>query len=216
MEPHPATPNLSVATDPVGASSLPTLRQGGRISSNREVAVVQADYLALANDLEQAQSLASALEMQLSGKTNELAQFKVIWERTQADLVKFAQDLDTMRKERHALANDAQRGYAYELKLQKLQVVHDELIKKADRLESELVRERASHMQSRVELEQLQAQREAARPVARGGTDPELRAALEALRTQLDRVLGGGGGGAGPVRPAAKAAPEHIDIEFGA
>lgn len=192
------------------------MRQGGPLSSNREIAVVQADYLALANDLEQAQSLASALELQLSGKTNELARFKVIWERTQADLLKFSQDLDTMRKERHALANDAQRGYAFKHKFEKLEVAHEELTKKVERLESELARERSAHMQSRAELEQAQKLREVAAPVSRsvtrGTDDPELRGAIEALRKQLDRVLASG---ESSIRPIAKPAPERIDIEFG-
>ncbi|HYR57814.1 MAG TPA: hypothetical protein VEO95_04255, partial [Chthoniobacteraceae bacterium] len=75
--------------DGQGGRDSATLRPGGKFSTNREIAVVQADYMALANDLEQAQALASSLEIQLSGKTNELARFKAIWERTQSDLVKF-------------------------------------------------------------------------------------------------------------------------------
>jgi predicted nucleic acid-binding Zn-ribbon protein len=192
-----------------------TVRQGGAVSSVREIAKVQADYLALANDLEQAQSLASALELQLSGKSNELARSKMIWEKAQADLAKFAQDLGTMRAERHSLANEAQRGYAFELKFEKLSVAHEELAKKAERLEAELAAERAAHEQTRAEVEQLKNQR--ARPVpggpaVRGGTDPELRGALESLRAQLDRVLGGK---VASVAPAAKAATEHIEIQFG-
>ncbi|MGB8166442.1 MAG: hypothetical protein WCF18_03055 [Chthoniobacteraceae bacterium] len=192
------------------------ISQGGALSSNREVAKVQADYLALANDLEQAQSLASALELQLSGKTNELARFKVIWEKAQADLARFAQDLDTMRKERHTLANDAQRGYAFEHKLEKLQVTYEELKKKAEQLEAELSAERTAHERTLAELEQLKAQR--SRPLSpasptRDATDPELRAAMEALRTQLDRVLGGK---PLPVSPATKPVTEHIEIKFDA
>jgi hypothetical protein len=179
--------------------------------------VVQADYLALANDLEQAQALASTLEIQLSGKTNELARFKLIWERTQADLAKFEHDLDTMRKERHSLANDAQRAYAYEHKFEKLRAVHEELTAKADRLESELVRERAAHVQTRAELEALR-ETPGVRPGGNGAAPlaGDLRRTLELLREQLDRVLGQPAGGGNPeARTVAKTSVERIDIEFG-
>jgi hypothetical protein len=204
--PAPSTP---------GATPGSVYRSGGQFSSNREVAKVQANYLALANDLEQAQSLASALELQLSGKTNELANFKLIWERTQADLVKFAADLDTMRKERHALANDAQRGYAFELKLQKLTVAHGDLTTRAERLEAELIRERAAHVETRAELERLREKGGNPQPASGNLRDAGLRTALETLREHLDRVLPPVGGATPGVPSRSKTpAPAHIDIEF--
>ncbi len=210
-------PPSAIHTAPGGAAasasgeSTASFRSGGRISSNRDVAKVQADYLALANDLEQAQALTSTLEIQLSGKSNELARFKAIWERTQADLVKFANDLETMRKERHGLANEAQRGYAFEHKLNKLQAAHEELTARAERLEAELMRERAGHVETRAELERL---KDKSAPV--GNTrDPELRQALETLRAQLDRVLGAPPAAASSQRGLKTAASERIDIEFG-
>lgn len=194
-----------------------TLRPGARFSSNREIAVVQADYLALANDLEQAQSLASTLELQLSGKTNELARFKLIWEQTQTDLVKLAQDLDTMRSERHSLANEVQRAYAIEHKFEKLKAAHEELTTSAARLESELIRERAAHARSRTELEELQAKScpKPEDPPRGKACDPNLQRALEVLRDQLDRVLGARPGKANSESRLKTAALDRIDIEFG-
>ncbi len=215
MDFHPTSLKTASSAPAVVPIASPP-RSGGSVSSNREIAKVQADYLALANDLEQAQSLASTLELQLSGKTNELARFKMIWEKAQADLTKLAQDLDTMRKERHALANDVQRGYAFEHKLGKLQSVHDELTRNAERLKADLVAERAAHERTRAELEQAKGQRSrppGAAPAGRSGTDPELRGALEALREQLERVLGGK---STAPRPVAETVNEHIEIQFGA
>ena len=202
------------------ARASAALRPGASFSSNREIAVVQADYLALANDLEQAQSLASVLELQLSGKTNELARFKLIWERTQADLAKFSQDLDTMRAERHSLANEVQRAYAIEHKFERLKAAHEEATASAARLEAELIRERSAHGQTRTELEELQAKANAQPAGAPGGKtcDPNLQRALEVLRDQLDRVLGTRPGAAntGTQRGLKTAALDRIDIEFGA
>lgn len=221
LQPMESSSAIQTAPGGAGASagsgpSAP-LGSGGRFSSNRNVAVVQADYLALANDLEQAQALTSTLEIQLSGKTNELARIKVIWEKTQSDLVKFAADLDTMRKERHSLANEVQRGYAFEHRLTKLQEAHDTLTARAERLEAELMRERAGHVETRAELEKLREKSTGLPHGAGAGNlrDPELRQTLETLRTQLDRVLGAPAG-AGPSHRGLKtAASERIDIEFG-
>jgi chromosome segregation ATPase len=189
------------------------------VSSNREIAVVQADYLALANDLEQAQALASSLEIQLSGKSNELARFKVIWEHTQANLAKFEQDLDQLRKERHALANEVQRAQAFEFKHEKLNRAHGELLAKCERLEAELSGERAAHASTRDEFEQLRDGLAPCAPARTGGggglSDASLRQSLHALRTQIDRVLGGPGTSVEPPAKAEdKAAHGRIDIQF--
>lgn len=181
--------------------------------------MVQADYLALANDLEQAQALASSLEIQLSGKTNELARFKSVWERAQADLVKFERDLDTMRRERHALANEVQKAYAVGHNYEKLKATHAELTARAEALEAELAGERKAHAQTRADLESALALVMAAPRAAAGGgaRDSELRRMLEAIRVQIDLALGGSShGGSAHVRTLPNPASEHIDIEFGA
>jgi chromosome segregation ATPase len=197
------------------ASTTPVPRTGAKISTNHDIAVVQADYLALANDLEQAQALATALEMQLSGKTNELAQFKLIWERTQADLAKFDHDLTTMRKERHALANELQTAYAYQHKFERLKIVNEDLQARADRLEAELIAEQTSHAQTlqELELERANPSIMSVNPLA-----PDLREGLESLRDQLDRVLDQPTRKTPAIPPRSLPRPaqqDHIDIEFG-
>jgi len=197
----------AAGTPPVGN------RAGTKISSNRDIAVVQADYLALANDLEQAQALASTLELELSGKTNELARFKLIWERTQSDLVKFEHDLDVMRKERHSLANEVQKAYAIEHKYERLKFAYEDATAKVERLEADLLQERAAHQKTRQELEA--ASKSPGRPPA-GANDSLLRENLEALRDEIDRVLSlkPGKPGTSSSHPPVRQAPEHIDIEF--
>lgn len=222
MQPPSEAPRRPLSNGPSAPGAEPSSAPPPRskISSHHEIAVVQADYLALSNDLEQAQSLSSSLELQLSGKTNELARFKLIWERTQTDLAKFAHDLETMRAERHSLANEVQRGYAFESKFERLTAAHDELTAKVVRIESELTQERAAHAQSRTHLEELKAKPrpEPVRAPLGNARDPELQQALEALRAQLDRVLGRATGVAPPAPSSAPKpdAPQHIDIEFSA
>lgn len=216
MTPSSTNPTAPSSTNALAArGNAATVPTGGTFSTNRNVAIVQADYLALANDLEQAHALSTDLEVQLSGKTNELARFKAIWEKAQADLAKFAADLDAVRKERHALANEVQRGYAFEHKLTKLQASHDELTERAERLETELIRERAAHLEDRAELEKLRGKSTPDVGSTPGNPrDPALRHVLETIRAQLDRVLGPGSDAAGnPIRPKTAAAA-RIDIEF--
>jgi hypothetical protein len=121
-----------------------------------------------------------------------------------------------MRKERHALANEAQRGYAFELKLTKLEAAHAELTARAARLEAELVRERAARADCEVKLEALRERTAGPAPAGVGGSlrDPEFRLALETLRKQLDRVLGPGAAPAEAQSRSKPAAPACIDIEF--
>lgn len=222
MEPRNEDTPKDAGTVPVPPTGN---RVGGRISTNRDIAAVQAEYYALANDLEQAQALASTLEMQLSGKTNELAQFKLIWERTQADLARFEKGIEELRRERHTLANQVQRSYANDLQFEKLKKTHEELKAKAQALETELLMERAARQQAAMDLSKAReaASAAGARPAPApndGISDPELRATLQTLRDQLDRVL------ATPSAksPAKKAPPpriievepaEHIEISFG-
>ena len=183
----------------IHASRDPALPGGGeKISSNRQIAIVQADYLALANDLEQAQALASALEMELSGKSNELARFKLVWERTQADLAKFARDIEAMRQERHTLANEAQRAQAFEFKVQKVQKAHDALAARVEELEAELTREREAHRQTRAHVS------------ADPKDDLRLRQTLQKLREQIDQALAQ----TAVQAPAEPTKTEHIEIEF--
>lgn len=200
----------SASRPPRPDSSIPA-----PLSSNRGVAVVQADYLALANDLDQAHALTSTLELQLSGKANELAQLKMLWERTRGDMRKFEQDIEALRKERHALANQVQNGLAAEHLLQKLKREHEQLQTRAEALETNLRVERTLHEDARRCIADLEQQLTKARPAASeachrldGGT----RAQLNELREHLDRLLG-------PVPPKRPPTPmpvtvENIEISF--
>jgi Chromosome segregation ATPases len=205
--------------EPAGPLRVHSVRPGGKLSSNRQVAVVQADYVALANDLEQAKELTSALELQLSGKCNELAQFKHLWERTRSDMQKFEHDLEELRKERHTLANQVQVAYAAEHRLEKLKREHEELTARAEATESELNAERVLHADARRSADALNEEVEFLRRRATSGgvsqgLDPSVRTELQALRNQIDRIL------EIPVtagRPR-RGVPESgsIDISFGA
>lgn len=185
----PAQSSESPIPQPVSVDPL-SPRVGGRLSSNRDIAVVQADYMALANDLAQAQSLAASLEIELSGKTNELANFKHVWERTQADLAKLERDIEELRKERHALANQAQRGQAYEYQFEKQKKLNTELQAKVGNLETELSAERAAHASARLELADLKELLPVSPSTGEAApASAELRELLFNLKAKLDQVL---------------------------
>jgi hypothetical protein len=86
-----------------------------------------ADYAALQNDLLQAQELAADFQRQLAGKSNEHAQLKQIFEKTQADLAHLQEGIVELRTERHRLANEAMRVTAIEAKLAKVTAERDHL-----------------------------------------------------------------------------------------
>jgi chromosome segregation ATPase len=210
-------------SEPLATPIPEPARPGGKLSSNRQVAVVQADYVALANDLEQAKELTSALELQLSGKCNELAQFKHLWERTKSDMHKFAHDLEALRKERHALANQVQLAYATEHKLEKLKREYEELTSRAEVLESELNAERILHDDARRSTEALNEEveflrRRAANGGGSQGLDPNVRTELQMLRNQIDKILEAPASTTAPASRSRRGVPDpdSIDISFGA
>lgn len=84
-----------------------------------ERAVMEADYLALQNDLEQAQALANELQGQLADKSNELGMLKVVWERAQKDLEKLNQNILTLRQERHRIAGELQLTEGFKAELER-------------------------------------------------------------------------------------------------
>lgn len=206
-------------SSPCRESGPAAARGSGKLSSNRQVAVVQADYVALANDLEQAKELTSALELQLSGKCNELAQFKHLWERTRSDMQKFEHDLEELRKERHTLANQLQVAYATEHRLEKIKREHEELLARTEVLEAELNAERVLHADARRSADALNEEVEFLRRRATNGggassgLDPSVRTELQMLRNQIDRILGAPVAAARPRRGVLE--PENIDISFG-
>jgi chromosome segregation ATPase len=78
---------------------------------------LRSEYEALLNDVDQANQLASELQRQLSGKSNEVAEFKKLFEKTQKDLGYLQASISELRQERHRLANEAMRAAAFERKL---------------------------------------------------------------------------------------------------
>ncbi len=211
--------NYSSAHGGSEPASLPIsepVRPGGKLSSNRQVAVVQADYVALANDLDQARELTAALEMQLSGKCNEVAQIKHLWERTRLDMQKFEKDLEALRKERHGLANQVQVAYAIEHRHEKLQREHGELTARAEVLASELSAERTLHADARRALESLTDEVETLRRRGAGGVAPGLRSELQSLRDHLDRILETPAPAIAARTRSSAPEPENIGISFGA
>ena len=103
-----------------------------------------ADYVALENDLVQAQELAADFQRQLAGKSNEHAQLKQIFEKTQADLAHLQEGIVELRAERHRLANEAMRATAFQAKLAMVTA-------ERDRLQVELEVDAAWSLDTRVE-----------------------------------------------------------------
>jgi len=80
-------------------------------------ATLRSDYEALRNDVQQANELAAEFQRQLSGKSNDFAQLKQLFEKTQEDLGHLHAGIAALREERHRLANEAMKGEAYKMKL---------------------------------------------------------------------------------------------------
>jgi chromosome segregation ATPase len=97
---------------------------------------LNADYVALENDMQQARELAADFQRQLAGKSNEFAQLKQLFEKSLVDLAHLQTGIVELRAERHRLANEAMRGTAFQLKLNKVTSERDRL-----RVDLEFVRE---------------------------------------------------------------------------
>lgn len=80
-------------------------------------AVLRAEYEALQNDLRQAKEMAADFQRQLAWKTNDFAQLKQIFVKTQGDLARLQAAIVALREERHRLAADAMRAAALDRKL---------------------------------------------------------------------------------------------------
>lgn len=107
---------------------------------------MEADYLALQNDLEQAQALAQELQGQLADKSNELGMLKVVWERAQKDLEKLNQNILTLRQERHRIAGELQLTEGFKAELERARA-------ECKQLRLDLIAERHAHKQAMAEAE---------------------------------------------------------------
>ncbi|HEY3898421.1 MAG TPA: hypothetical protein VGM54_07400 [Chthoniobacter sp.] len=116
--------------------ALPDATSAKRMVNPNLSGTLSADYAALQNDMVQAQELAADFQRQLAGKSNEHAQLKQIFEKTQADLAHLQEGIVELRAERHRLANEAMRATAFEAKLAKVTAERDHL-----RSDMEIVRQ---------------------------------------------------------------------------
>ena len=98
---------------------------------------VSADLEALKNDVEQAREMACDYQRQLAGKTNDHAELKVLFEKTQADFAHLQSGIEQLRHERHQLANEAMKAAALELKVARLTKERDKLQAEVDELRRE-------------------------------------------------------------------------------
>jgi len=128
---------------------------------------LRADYEALRNDLDQAKELAGDFQRQLAGKSNEVAHFKSLLERTQRDLNRLDEHVQELRRERHRLANDSMKAQALELELKRTREEVSRL-----RTEVDVLRQAGTGRMVELQIVNQEQQREIAR----------LRAALEVLR----------------------------------
>jgi len=77
-------------------------------------AKLRADCEALKNDVFQSRELAADFQRQLSGKSNEFAALKRVFDEARFHLAKLERDIQELREERHRLANQAMRAVALE------------------------------------------------------------------------------------------------------
>jgi septal ring factor EnvC (AmiA/AmiB activator) len=110
MSPQPTYAENEVLTE--SACRPDPVRVNSSIS-----ATLRSDYEALRNDVQQANELAAEFQRQLSGKSNDFAQLKQLFEKTQEDLSHLNAGIAALREERHRLANEAMKGEAYKMKL---------------------------------------------------------------------------------------------------
>jgi chromosome segregation ATPase len=117
-------------------AEAPILPSPSRTATSPLGASLQSDYEALRNDLEQANDLAADFQRQLAGKSNEVAHFKSLLERTKVDLGRLDAHVQELRKERHRLANEVMRSAALEQQLRRSNEEIDRLKVEVDTLRS--------------------------------------------------------------------------------
>ena len=96
-------------------------------------AALRAEYEALLHDVEQARALCAEFQRQLAGKSDEVAEFKQLFEKTQVDLDRLQAGITELREERHRLANEAMRVAALARKLADVGAERDWLIAELER-----------------------------------------------------------------------------------
>ena len=195
-------------------------------------ATLRAEYEALQNDVEQAHELAAEFQRQLAGKSNEVAEFKQLFAKTQKDLVRLQASITELREERHRLANEAMRATAFERKLTEMTAERNRLLadldlskQAASRGDDEAGRrllERDAHI-ARLSMELTELREAAPAPLApaaihsSGGNTASVKVVLSDMwRTleQLQKILDPHGAPAKPKAPPVSGKEEFIDIAF--
>ena len=120
--PQPPSPVHAPHSQPASVLTNPNL-----------TATLRAEYEALLHDLEQAHALCAEFQRQLAGKSDEVAEFKQLFEKTQADLDRLQAGITELREERHRLANEAMRVAALARKLADAGTERDWLIAELER-----------------------------------------------------------------------------------
>lgn len=149
-------------SDPSEISSTPEPASIANLTAS-----LRADYLALQNDLEQAQEMAADFQRQLAGKSNEVAHFKSLLERTRADLARMEGHTAELRQERHRLANEVMITTDRQHTADELRAERDQFRREAETLRTALTSSGAEY-QEQIKLQEMEITR--------------LRAALEAAR----------------------------------
>jgi len=143
-------------------------------------ASLRADYSALQNDLEQAQNMAAEFQRQLAGKSNEVAHFKALLEKTQEDLLRMEGHITELRQERHRLANEVMISMDLKETVELLRTEGAQLQREALLLRTALTTSTAA-FEEQIKLQQMEIDR--------------LRAASEGPKTAPSNGTNGNGNG---------------------
>lgn len=211
-------PTSNTPVEPSTVSVDPDLASIANITAS-----LRADYEALQNDLDQAQEMAADFQRQLAGKSNEVAHFKTLLEKTLQDLARMEGHTTELRQERHRLANEAMIAAELKERVKDASAERDQLRREAEALRSALTSSAAEHQEQiklkDIELERLRAALESARNIPAPAAPPanpatagvrdrisELSATVERLESII-RERGPGGA-------ASKDGDKFIDISF--
>jgi chromosome segregation ATPase len=183
---------------------------------------LRADYDALQNDLEQAQEMAADFQRQLAGKSNEVAHFKSVLEKTQEDLNRMESHVAELRRERHRLANEVMVATGSKELLENARAERDQFRREAEALRTALTSSGAEY-QEQIKLQEMEITRlRSALESARGGPQTagqvaagvrdritELSATVERLESKIRQPAPKSGQTEGPASD-----DEFIDISF--
>jgi chromosome segregation ATPase len=215
-------------TPPASESSSPDVASIANLTAS-----LRADYVALQNDLEQTQELAADFQRQLAGKSNEVAHFKSLLEKTQMDLGRMESHVAELRAERHRLANKVMTLVEKKELVAELQAERDQFRREVEALRSALTSSGGEY-EERIRLQEMEITRlraaldgfrkipgnsqRAPGGVAAGVNDriAELSATVERLEAIIRDRPAARDPGAKPAEPKPEPEPEKfIDISFG-